>query len=86
MPSSKSYEPKTKRETREKNAAGCRRNHEHNRGFWGVAMVVAGFVWLAKSLGWLHDIDVPIFPLIIIVAGVYLIIRSQDRRKDEPSS
>ncbi len=86
MPSSKSTQPKTKRETRESGAAGCCRGHNHDRGFWGAAMVAVGFIWLAKSLGWLHGIHIPIFPLILILAGVYLVLRSQDRPKDESSS
>jgi hypothetical protein len=86
MPSSKPIQPKTKRETRGNSAAGCCRDHNHDRGFWGAAMVAVGFIWLAKSLGWLRGIHIPIFPLILILAGVYLVLRSQERPKDESSS
>ena len=86
MPSSKSVEPKTRREARESGAAESRRDHNHNRAFWGAAMVAVGFIWLAKSLGWLRGINIPIVPLILILAGVYLVLRSQDRPKDEKSS
>jgi hypothetical protein len=86
MPVSKSNEPKTRREAREGDSMSCCRGRGHHRGFWGAAMVVVGFVWLARSLGWLRDIDIPLFPLLVIAGGVYLIMRSQDKRKDDKPS
>ncbi len=54
----------------------CCRYHGRHNIFWGVVFIIVGFYWLAKSLGWLHEIDIPLFPLVLIILGVYFILRN----------
>jgi hypothetical protein len=54
------------------------------RGFFtsstgGAILVVIGFVWFFYAVGLL---DMPIFPILVIVAGFYLMHRYRDRDGD----
>ena len=64
------------RETRREGMTCCR----HHNSFWGVVLVMVGFIWLAKSVGWLDEVDIPLFPLVLICLGVYFLVRSNDVR------
>jgi len=71
----------TERESEGGDSNVCCQMHGRHNVFWGVVFVVVGFYWLAKSLGWLHEIDIPLFPLALVILGVYLILRSPNPRR-----
>lgn len=45
-----------------------RRNHE----FWGIILLVFGFIFLAENMNWIQW-DVPLIPLAMVAIGIYLI-------------
>ncbi len=53
--------------------------------FWGIVLLVVGFAWLGRNLHWFF-FDVPWFPLILIAAGIYVIIRNWDKNEKEEKS
>jgi hypothetical protein len=57
--------------------------------FWGVALVAVGLIWLAGNTGW-FDFDIPWFAIVLIVVGIYLVIRNWEKKesseKDNPNS
>lgn len=79
---------KIEKESEDRQMEMCCRDRGRHHSFWGIVFIVLGFYWLAKSLGWMEHIDLPLFPLALIVLGVFFVIRSQthehsSRRKDE---
>ena len=42
-------------------------------GFFGFAMIVVGIILLGNEMGWFRW-DIPWFPVVIILIGIYLII------------
>ncbi len=55
--------------------------HEAHCGlFWPIFLIVIGFVWLARNLGWLGP-NFPWFPLALIAFGVYLLCAHGSRKK-----
>ena len=54
---------------------------KHHRGlpFWGIVMVIAGFVILGNHLRWFH-FDIPFIPAALIIIGFYLIIENVNKR------
>ena len=57
-------------------------HHGHNL-FWGIVLIVVGFLWLANNLDW-FEYDVPWIPVVMIAVGIFLILRNWE--KDEPSN
>jgi hypothetical protein len=47
--------------------------------FWGIVLIIVGFVLLGNHLNW-FDIDVPLIPTALIVIGLYLIIENAHKR------
>jgi len=77
--------PAKKKNTIEVRESGKENSPERreDRGlFWPVALILVGFVWLARNMGWL-DHDVPWFPLLLIGLGVYLIVRHTTRQGEK---
>ena len=44
--------------------------------FWGIVMIVVGFFWLGNNLDW-FDFNIPIWPIAIIIVGLYLLIEGR---------
>jgi len=57
----------------------CGRGHSL---FWGIVLIVVGFVWLGNNLDW-FDYDIPWVPVAMIGVGIFLIIKHWER--EEPS-
>ncbi len=58
-------------------------NRKHNRInkdglFWGLAFIVAGTVWLGKSIGWFY-FNIPIAPTALIIIGLYIVLSGNKR-------
>lgn len=53
------------------------KGHHNHSLFWGLVLVVLGFLWLGNNLGWFYY-DVPWLPLVMIAGGIYLILRNRD--------
>jgi len=57
--------------------------HGRNSMFWGIALIVLGFLWLGRNLGWFL-FDIPWFPLILIGMGAFMVWQHWDNdRKNE---
>ncbi|MBC8205196.1 hypothetical protein ISS30_06975 [bacterium] len=56
-----------------------RRCHHSAGNFWGVVLIIFGFIFLAENLRWI-DWNIPFWPLLLIVVGAYLIY---DKRRDD---
>lgn len=56
----------------------------HSDLFWPIFLIVIGFVWLARNLGWLGP-HFPWFPLALIAFGVYLLCARTTRKKEKSS-
>ncbi len=41
----------------------------------GTIILIVGILWLALSMGWLN---IPLFPIIVIVIGIYLMYRNKN--------
>lgn len=91
MPERKTIRPQGERSGKEsEDRQMCCHGHRQHSSFWGVVLVVIGFFWLARSLGWLDEIDIPWVPVFMILAGVYFIFRSQypphsEKKDNRPS-
>ncbi len=59
---------------------GKKKSESHRRGgeFAGILLIVIGFIFLAQNLDW-FDWDLPWFPLLLIVIGVYLIYNHREK-------
>lgn len=62
-------------EQTEKKEIKCKHSHSP---FWGVVLLVLGFVFLADNMGWLY-IDLPFWPIVMIIGGAYLIYSSRNK-------
>jgi hypothetical protein len=49
---------------------------KRDSAFWGVALVLVGFVLLANHFQWLND-DIPLIPTVLVLLGLYLIIENR---------
>ena len=57
--------------------------HGGHSMFWGVALIVLGFLWLGRNLGWFL-FDIPWLPVVLIGVGAFLIWKHWDSdKKDE---
>ncbi|WP_424766342.1 cell wall-active antibiotics response protein LiaF [Paenibacillus sp. sgz302251] len=65
------------------------RSHGSGSGWWGAIVLLIGFVFLGRNLGWfawsLGDIISYIWPVIIIIVGINLIWRPKSRRYQPPA-
>lgn len=59
-----------------------RKGHREHSVFWGIVLIVVGFVWLGNNLDW-FDYDIPWVPVVMIGVGIFLVIRHWE--KEEPS-
>ena len=41
--------------------------------FWGAVLLLVGFFWLGSNLHWFR-IHIPLWPVILIVIGLYLLL------------
>jgi hypothetical protein len=48
--------------------------------FWGIVLIVVGFIWLGDNLGWFWY-DVPWIPIIMLVVGIFLVLKNWHRGK-----
>jgi apolipoprotein N-acyltransferase len=56
-----------------------KRHRKHwDSPFWGIVLIVVGFIWLGNNLHWFR-IHLPIWPLVLIVIGVYLLLEHRHR-------
>ncbi|MBC8276937.1 MAG: hypothetical protein H8E46_01795 [FCB group bacterium] len=46
--------------------------------FWGIALLILGFLFLADNFHWI-EFDIPFWPLVMIIGGGYLIYSSTHR-------
>jgi len=58
-----------------KRKADSRRKNQ----FWGWALLICGLLFLNRSMGW-FALDFPLWAIICILAGVYLIIKSRQQK------
>jgi len=58
------------------------RAHSGHSLFWGIVMIVVGFVWLGNNLGW-FSYEIPWVPVVMIAVGIYLILRYLEKSKIE---
>jgi len=54
-----------------------KRKHWDNT-FWGIVLLLVGFFWLGNNLHWFR-IHLPIWPLIPIIIGLYLLLEHRGR-------
>ncbi|MFH0766323.1 MAG: DUF5668 domain-containing protein [Calditrichota bacterium] len=52
------------------------RRREHDRLFWGLALIIAGGIWLGDRVGW-FNLDLPFWPTALIALGLYMIVTSR---------
>ena len=50
--------------------------------FWGIVLIVIGFLWLGRNLGWFL-FNIPWFPLILIAVGIYVVLKYWDRNEND---
>jgi len=60
------------------------RRHSGHSLFWGIVLIVVGFVWLGNNLGWFLY-DIPWVPVAMIAVGIYLILKHWEKGKTETS-
>ncbi len=65
-------------EARVETSARCSPHRERGRIFWGLAFVVAGFIWLGNRMDWFR-FDVPIAATVLIILGLYMIVTARHR-------
>ncbi len=57
----------------------CHRNACGHSLFWGIVLIVIGFLWLGRNLDWFMY-DIPWVPVIFIALGIYFILRNHEYR------
>jgi hypothetical protein len=57
------------------------RSHVGHSLFWGIVLLVVGFLWLGNNLRWFWY-DIPWIPVAMIAGGIFLIIKHWEK---EPS-
>lgn len=63
----------------QKNAAPADKGPQRrgrDSSFWGIALVVIGFILLGNHFNW-FDLDIPIIPAALIILGCYLLIENR---------
>lgn len=73
----KSTEAQSRPKEKEVSASPKKETRKHWRDahyglFWPITLIVIGFIWLARNLGWLGP-HFPWLPLALIALGVYLL-------------
>jgi hypothetical protein len=67
----------TEREHRPDQPLPSKRHHDIP--FWGIILIIVGFVFLGNHLHWFH-FDIPWIPAALIILGFYLIFENLHRR------
>lgn len=64
------------------------RLHGSGSGWWGAIVLLVGFIFLGRNLGWFawsfSDIIPYVWPVVVILIGINLIWRPKSRRNDPP--
>ncbi|MCA0755488.1 cell wall-active antibiotics response protein [Paenibacillus sp. N4] len=64
------------------------RLHGSGSGWWGAIVLLIGFIFLGRNLGWfewsISDIIPYVWPVVVILIGINLIWRPKSRRNDPP--
>ncbi len=51
------------------------RRRRHDSLFWGLVLIAVGVFWMGRNLGWFWW-HVPLWPVLLIALGLYLLLRS----------
>ena len=69
---------KIDRKIDEKINPGKRTCSQRSSEFWGIVLLILGFLFLADNFHWIHW-DIPFWPLVMIIGGGYLIFTGSNR-------
>jgi len=53
-----------------------RKTHQRESPFWGIVLVVVGFILLANHFDW-FDMRLPLIPAALMILGLFLLIENR---------